>query len=172
MFFLIKVWLLSIRVDTEKWLSQKVSYLGSFQVEGLGVVTQQHHIFLQVSHIPVFMVPHTFLLTENHSSFSARFQLRWYLKASKVFLYFHLVFHSLLKLNIIRAGFTAGLLYSFFPSVINVKIIAMIDSLQKLHCIGLANVASLETSLYIFFCVWVLKLNLHQTRHPLCKLHS
>lgn len=40
--------------------------LGPLQVEGLGVVTEQHHILLQVSHTPVFMAPHTILLTEKH----------------------------------------------------------------------------------------------------------
>lgn len=42
-----------------------VSDLGSLQVEGLGVVTKQHHILLQVSHTPVFMVSHTILMKIN-----------------------------------------------------------------------------------------------------------
>lgn len=41
----------------------EVSDLGSLQVEGLGIVTKQHHILLQVAHTPVFMVSHTFLMT-------------------------------------------------------------------------------------------------------------
>lgn len=39
-------------------------YLGSLQVVGLGVVTKQHHILLQVANTPVFMVPHTVLREE------------------------------------------------------------------------------------------------------------
>lgn len=52
--------------ETVSSLTWTVSDLGSLQVEGLGVVTEQHHILLQVSHTPVFMVPHSILLIEKH----------------------------------------------------------------------------------------------------------
>lgn len=45
-------------------LHSEISDLRSLQVEGLGVVTQQHHVLLQVCHSPVLMVSHSLLLTE------------------------------------------------------------------------------------------------------------
>ena len=38
--------------------------LGALQVEGLGVMTQQHHVLLQVAHTAVLVVPHTVLLVQ------------------------------------------------------------------------------------------------------------
>lgn len=42
--------------------------LGAFQVEGLGVVAQQHHVLLQVAHAAVLVVAHTVLSTEKQTS--------------------------------------------------------------------------------------------------------
>lgn len=51
-----------------KWreFHSRVSDLGSLQVEGLCVLTEQHHVLLQVPHVPVFMVSHTFLLKDKN----------------------------------------------------------------------------------------------------------
>lgn len=58
----------AIKQEYTQWRSEwrRARDLGPLQVEGLGVVTEQHYILLQVSHTPVFMAPHTILLTEKH----------------------------------------------------------------------------------------------------------
>ena len=38
--------------------------LGALQVEGLGVLTQQHHVLLQVPDTPILVVPHAVLLAQ------------------------------------------------------------------------------------------------------------
>lgn len=42
------------------------SDLGSLEVEGLGVVTEEHDILFQVSQTPVFVVSHSILWTQKH----------------------------------------------------------------------------------------------------------
>lgn len=53
---------------SRKMKHSRVSDLRSLQVEGLCVLTEQHHVLLQVPHVPVFMVPHTFLSKDKNKT--------------------------------------------------------------------------------------------------------